>query len=157
MKKIAYLHGLESKTNCDKVKWLRSLGYEVLNPAIDYRNDPLERIITFVESFKPDLIIGSSMGGYLAYIISRRYNIPAMMLNPALHSRPFEPEVGPPGEHEPPMYFVFGEADNVLTQFSNDNSLFYTPEKKYLPFPQREIDNLPNFYNQNNGYEYRND
>lgn len=46
----------------------------------------------------------------------------------------------------------FGEADNVLTQFSNENSLFYTPEKKYLPFPQREIDNLPNFYQQNSGY-----
>ena len=46
----------------------------------------------------------------------------------------------------------FGEADNVLTDFSNENSLFYTPEKKYLPFPQREIDNLPGFYTQNNGY-----
>ncbi len=40
----------------------------------------------------------------------------------------------------------FGEADNVLTNFSNQNSLFYTSEKKYLPFPQREKDNLPNFY-----------
>ncbi|MFD1294405.1 RagB/SusD family nutrient uptake outer membrane protein [Lutibacter holmesii] len=46
----------------------------------------------------------------------------------------------------------FGQADEVLTKYSNDNSLFYTPEKKYLPFPQREIDNLPNFYKQNNGY-----
>ena len=46
----------------------------------------------------------------------------------------------------------FGEADNVLSTFSTENSLFYTSEKKYLPFPQREIDNLPNFYTQNNGY-----
>lgn len=46
----------------------------------------------------------------------------------------------------------FGVADEVLTKFSNDNSLFYSPEKKYLPFPQREIDNLPNFYKQNDGY-----
>ncbi|XMO87611.1 RagB/SusD family nutrient uptake outer membrane protein [Algibacter sp. AS12] len=46
----------------------------------------------------------------------------------------------------------FGEADRVLTDFSTQNSLFYTNEKKYLPFPQREIDNLPGFYNQNNGY-----
>ncbi len=46
----------------------------------------------------------------------------------------------------------FNEADNVLQQFSNQNSLFYTVEKKYLPFPQREIDNLPGFYNQNPGY-----
>ena len=46
----------------------------------------------------------------------------------------------------------FDEVDNVLTEFSNQNSLFYTIEKKYLPFPQREIDNLPNFYTQNPGY-----
>ena len=46
----------------------------------------------------------------------------------------------------------FGEADTVLRQFSTDNSLNYTSEKKYLPFPQREIDNLPNFYSQNSGY-----
>lgn len=46
----------------------------------------------------------------------------------------------------------FGKADEVLLNFSRENSLFYTNEKKYLPFPQREMDNLPNFYNQNNGY-----
>jgi hypothetical protein len=46
----------------------------------------------------------------------------------------------------------FGDADRVLTKFSQDNNLFYTPDRKYLPFPQREIDNIPNFYNQNRGY-----
>ena len=46
----------------------------------------------------------------------------------------------------------FGEADNVLQNFSNQNSLFYTSERKYLPIPQRELDNLPNFYTQNPGY-----
>ncbi|WP_405606571.1 RagB/SusD family nutrient uptake outer membrane protein [Polaribacter sp. Asnod1-A03] len=46
----------------------------------------------------------------------------------------------------------FGVADEVLREFSTANSLNYTSEKKYLPFPQREIDNLPNFYLQNSGY-----
>ena len=46
----------------------------------------------------------------------------------------------------------FGEADEVLRNFSTANSLNYTSEKKFLPFPQREIDNLPNFYSQNSGY-----
>ncbi|MGB5418752.1 RagB/SusD family nutrient uptake outer membrane protein [Algibacter sp.] len=46
----------------------------------------------------------------------------------------------------------FGKADAVLNSFSTSNSLFYTNEKKFLPFPQREIDNIPNFYKQNNGY-----
>jgi len=46
----------------------------------------------------------------------------------------------------------FGEADAVLAIFSAENSLNYTSGKKYLPFPQREMDNLPNFYKQNDGY-----
>ena len=46
----------------------------------------------------------------------------------------------------------FGEADNVLQEFSNVNSLTYNPDKKYLPFPQREIDNSPGLYTQNSGY-----
>ncbi|MFY0712989.1 RagB/SusD family nutrient uptake outer membrane protein [Seonamhaeicola sp. NFXS20] len=46
----------------------------------------------------------------------------------------------------------FGEADDVLQTFSDENSLNYNPDMKYLPFPQREIDNLPNFYSQNSGY-----
>ena len=46
----------------------------------------------------------------------------------------------------------FGVADEVLQQFSIDNNLAYTSDRKYLPFPQREIDNLPGFYRQNNGY-----
>lgn len=46
----------------------------------------------------------------------------------------------------------FDEADEVLLQFSVDNNLSYTSDRKYLPFPQRELDNLPNFYTQNNGY-----
>ena len=46
----------------------------------------------------------------------------------------------------------FDEQDNVLTVFSVLNSLSYTPDRVYLPFPQREIDNAPGLYNQNNGY-----
>ena len=46
----------------------------------------------------------------------------------------------------------FGEADTVLSDFSSENSLNYTPPKKYLPFPQREIDATGGFYDQNLGY-----
>ena len=46
----------------------------------------------------------------------------------------------------------FGEADNVLQAFSDANSLNYNSDKKYLPFPQSEIDNSPGLYSQNSGY-----
>ena len=37
MKKVVYLHGLESKQNCLKVHYLRDIGFEVLNPKMDFR------------------------------------------------------------------------------------------------------------------------
>ena len=38
MKRILFLHGLESKANCDKVGFLRSLGHIVTSPKIDYKD-----------------------------------------------------------------------------------------------------------------------
>ena len=38
MKKVVYLHGLESKQNCLKVHYLRDIGFEVLNPRMDYKD-----------------------------------------------------------------------------------------------------------------------
>ena len=46
----------------------------------------------------------------------------------------------------------FNEADNVLSAHSNRNGFLYTSDKIYLPIPQRELDNLPGVYRQNNGY-----
>ena len=63
MKKVMYLHGLESSNVCDKVDFLREKAI-VLTPSIDYRKSNIEaELMNMVESFQPDLIIGSSMGG----------------------------------------------------------------------------------------------
>jgi predicted esterase YcpF (UPF0227 family) len=68
MKKILYLHGLESSNVCDKVDFMRERA-NVLAPSIDYRKSNIEEELMYmVESFQPDLIIGSSMGGYCWYV-----------------------------------------------------------------------------------------
>ena len=43
-----------------------------------------------MENFQPDLIIGSSMGGYVADILAEKYGTPAILFNPALHNRSFD-------------------------------------------------------------------
>lgn len=85
---ILYLHGLESKQGGAKVEYLSAHHY-VYAPAIKY-SEPnlLEQIISSIEVFKPDVIIGSSMGGYLANELSIKFGIPAILLNPALLSPP---------------------------------------------------------------------
>jgi hypothetical protein len=88
MIRILYLHGLESKQGGAKVEYLSSNHY-VYAPAIKY-SEPnfLEQIILSMEIFKPDVIIGSSMGGYLANELSIKFGILAILLNPALLAPP---------------------------------------------------------------------
>ena len=93
MKKILYLHGLESKQGGEKVGFLAGQAC-VYAPAMDYREEDLHgKVHNMIMKFKPDLIIGSSMGGYVAHEFAQSFNLPAILLNPALHSRSFEPDL----------------------------------------------------------------
>ena len=88
-----YLHGLESSNVCDKVDFLRERA-DVLAPSIDYRKPNIEaELIDMVESFQPDLIIGSSMGGFVGMALANRYDIKCIVFNPAIHSRSIEPNL----------------------------------------------------------------
>ncbi len=93
MKKVLYLHGLESEQGGEKVGFLAGQAC-VYAPAIDYRVEDLHgKIHNIIMKFKPDLIIGSSMGGYVAHEFAKAFNLPAILLNPAIHSRSFEPDL----------------------------------------------------------------
>ena len=88
-----YLHGLESSNVCDKVDFMRERA-EVLAPSIDYRKSNIEEELMYmVESFQPDLIIGSSMGGFVGMLLANYYNIDCLVFNPAIHSRSIEPNL----------------------------------------------------------------
>ena len=93
MKKIMYLHGLESSNVCDKVDFLKERAI-VLAPSIDYHKPNIEEELMYmVESFQPDLIIGSSMGGFVGMLLANYYNIDCLVFNPAIHSRSIEPNL----------------------------------------------------------------
>ena len=88
MKKILFLHGLESERGGPKVDFLSSVTY-VHAPAMNYKkkNWSIDKLIDLVDECNPDLIIGSSMGGYLADILGSYTGIEVLLFNPALHSR----------------------------------------------------------------------
>lgn len=93
MKKILYLHGLESSNVCDKVDFLKENAI-VLAPSIDYRKPNIEiEFLHMVEMFQPDLIIGSSMGGFIGLLLANYYNLDCVVFNPAIHSRSMEPNL----------------------------------------------------------------
>jgi hypothetical protein len=133
MKKILYLHGLESSNVCDKVDFLKENAI-VLAPSIDYRKPNIEiEFLHMVEMFQPDLIIGSSMGGHVALMLGNYYDIEVIAFNPAIHSRPIEPELSRLEARDPRVNFqpliVLGLEDDVInpliTKEILDDALFY--------------------------------
>ena len=110
MKKIVYLHGLESEQGGTKVSFLATKG-TVYAPAMDYKTLDLDEFIHTLGM--PDLIIGSSMGGYVADIIGSRLGSDVLLFNPALHNR--EIAVNPEYYNNPyKRTIVLGTEDNVI-------------------------------------------
>jgi uncharacterized protein len=117
--KIAYLHGLDSNNLGPKNEWLKKI-YEVYDPLIDYREKNIyQKIKSQITEFNPDIIIGSSMGGFFAYEIAKEQNIKALLFNPALHSRSFEPDMHGyiEGNFSPSIHFVLGKNDSIINPF----------------------------------------
>jgi uncharacterized protein len=122
MKKVLYLHGLESKQGGPKVDFLAN-EFCVHSPAMDYTDPYLAiKMAHIMENFQPDLIIGSSMGGYVADILAEKYGKPAILFNPALHNRSFDPAIQPlvDGEEadlQEKKVVVLGKNDEVIPPY----------------------------------------
>jgi hypothetical protein len=122
MKKVLYLHGLESKQGGKKVDFLAN-EFCVHAPTMDYKNLMVQNELEFImRQFDPDIIIGSSMGGYTANILAQKYGKPAILFNPALHNRSFEPAIEPlvAGEEadlQDRKIVVLGKNDEVIPPY----------------------------------------
>jgi len=112
--RVAFFHGLESKPRSEKNIFLEKTFDEVYAPEIDY-NCPncFSQINAELQEFKPDLLIGSSMGGYFAYVFSTIYNVPTLLFNPAVIDRSIDPQVTM-GTHSPEQLIILGENDKVI-------------------------------------------
>lgn len=127
MKKILYLHGLESSNVGDKIDFLKKKAI-VIAPSINYLKPSLEEELFYVvEKFSPDLIIGSSMGGFVGMALANRYNIKCIAFNPAIHSRPIEPDL-PSLKHDDVNFsfnpvVVLGLEDDVIDSAKTEDML----------------------------------
>lgn len=85
---ILYIHGLNSSLSPEKRSIVEKYG-SVEAPSIDYESHP-DRIQWLHDQYKDhkiDVIIGSSMGGFAGYHLSRWFKVPALLFNPALVER----------------------------------------------------------------------
>lgn len=111
--KVAFFHGLESNANSEKSNYLKN-NYDAWCPSMDYTNPRLfDETLKQIQEDKPDLLIGSSMGGWFAYCISTLTGIPTLLLNPAVQGRTMEPKVHL-GNQKAKHEVVLGKNDIVI-------------------------------------------
>ena len=114
---ILYLHGLESKLNPEKKSILERFGI-VIAPDMDYFNDQnvFDLLIKNNEQHHFDVVIGSSMGGFMGYYFDNTFQCSALLFNPALPHRPVSqniPEINPLNGASY-LHFALGGQDDVI-------------------------------------------
>lgn len=93
--RLIYLHGFKSSPESEKVTELREVldrhqvPVELVAPSLGFApQEALARACELVEAVvgqRPCGLIGSSLGGYYANVVSARYGVPAALVNPAAY------------------------------------------------------------------------
>ena len=87
MKKVVYFHGLESKQGGVKVDLLTRhfLSYA---PSMNYEDQAIwKTTLKNVQKIEPYYIIGSSMGGLMAFHSGYQLNCKLLLFNPAFERK----------------------------------------------------------------------
>lgn len=85
--RILFLHGLMSSNQSKKIDWLKKEGHNVFHPLLNYKDDGkiiFKDLNKLIKDNQIELIVGSSMGGYLAYHLSNLNNMRSLIFNPSL-------------------------------------------------------------------------
>ena len=118
---IYFFHGFESSLPSGKVDILNNLGFPTTGIPMNYTSTtPFKNIETLVSRNKPSMIVGSSMGGLFALKIGTFYNIPLILLNPALVK--INSTLDTPnnhGEFRPKIWALVGRSDELIPAQEN--------------------------------------
>ena len=113
---ILYLHGLDSKLSPEKKAILEKYG-KVHAPNLNYYTNPdaIETILEMYADVDINTVIGSSMGGFVAYHVSNALLRPALLFNPALKKRSVPQNIPSEGGHNNLKQIVVGQRDDVVS------------------------------------------
>ena len=104
------------------------------SPTINYRNDnTFNKLYKDIKSLNPDLIVGSSMGGYVSYLIGSKLSIPVFYLIQQWLIRAFDPVVDDSDLKKTKINIRFGKSDSVISgsavrSFFKENGVSFNHE-----------------------------
>ena len=88
--KILNIHGYHGSPKNSAYRALEALGCKIIAPALDYDSTSPDRIINDLKYIladkHPDIIVGTSLGGFYAAVLSAQCDHPVMLVNPFLMS-----------------------------------------------------------------------
>ncbi len=115
---ILYLHGLMSNSQTPKVDWLRELGHTVSSPDLNYKEEGatlFNDLGQWIVKNNVELIIGSSMGGFLGFHLGNSFNIPTLLFNPSLAPNEIaKPDVVHVSNNRVLHSIILGQHDDVV-------------------------------------------
>lgn len=100
--KILNIHGYKGSSENSACFALKELGFDVISPQIDYDAESPENILSSLSNVlsdsKPDVIVGTSLGGFFALVLAVEIDLPARLVNPCLMPFITLPELGYSGD-----------------------------------------------------------
>lgn len=121
-----YIHGLDSSPSPEKLQIMEDRGLETYTLHLNYReeDDIYVALKRYAVSKQIEFVIGSSMGGFLAYWLAEELGIPCLLFNPALNIKILKNKF-PLIEslYCPARFVVLGAKDDVINPEENINYL----------------------------------
>lgn len=120
--KTLYIHGLDSHPVPEKLKILRQHGMDVIALHMDYRNEShvYHTLKKYTQGENVEFIVGSSLGGFLAYWLGQDLGLPCLLFNPAMNYSELNkhmPEIN--NRNCPARFVVIGAFDDRVAPEPN--------------------------------------
>ena len=139
---ILYLHGFPDNPSQNITDQLEAEGFRVINQKIMWgkafkENKQALMNVLARKAKKSNLIIGSSFGGYIAFLLTGMTKTPCLLINPAISISTIKAKSGP--EHADPNLYFYDksdteEYDNNITKITShfvDSKTYNQIIKKY--------------------------
>lgn len=114
--KILNIHGYKGSAKNSAYEALTALGHEAASPELDYDmllpDETLEILLCEAGECGAEMLVGSSLGGFYAAVMSVRLGLPAVLVNPCLMPFLHLPRLGYVGEIRP-FIKLFGELADI--------------------------------------------
>lgn len=114
--KLLNIHGYKGSAENSAYEALTALGHETASPELEYDllspDETLDILLRKAGECGAEMLVGSSLGGFYAAVLSVRLGLPAVLVNPCLMPFLHLPRLGYVGDVRP-FIRLFGELADI--------------------------------------------